>query len=318
MTTIKTMLLFAGLMMLGLVGNGQEKQYIPLVEPGKVWFEVYPNSGWPPSPYGYAFCGRKYLLGDTIIGDKQYMKIYHEKLDIWCTDIILEGPEYVGAIRDEIEEQKVWYVHPDDPDYEFLFFDFSLGAGDSIPPFCYFNLSFFPFEITDVDTIITPDGVARRRWIFDDDPWCDESYVIEGIGNSSGFLAHYQVYFEGGSYLICMHTDTVLNFCHEYYPGCQIPTDSCGTLGIRSSEKKSVLKIFPNPSLASNPVRISGIPATADAPAIIEVFDLTGRRLISAATKQTDFIFNSPEKQGVYFGIVSNSMFKQTLKMVVK
>jgi len=319
MTTIKTMLLFASLMMLRLVANGQEKQYTPLVEPGKVWFETYTNYSIP-SPYGYSYCGRKYLSGDTIIGDKQYMKIYHEQLDIWCTDIILEGPEYVGAIRDEIDEQKTWYVYPGHSNEE-MFFDFSLTTGDTITSDTYFgNNGWWEYLIiSDVDTVLTPDGVERRRWLFDMEPYgTEESYVIEGVGCSSGLLAPYEVLFEYANFLVSMHTDTVKNFCHEYYPDCQIPTDSCGTVGVKLPSPSLSVSFYPNPALTGNPVRISRIPVTNDAPATIEVFDLTGRRLISAATQQPDFVMNAPEKPGVYFLIVSNSMFKQTLKMVVR
>jgi hypothetical protein len=113
--------------------------------------------------------------------------------------------------------------------------------------------------------------------------------------------------------LLCYHqSDTLLyilpgeNECYQQ------------TVGINENHVQNEIALSPNPTLTGNPVRISGIPATVDDLATIEVFDLTGRRLISAATKQTDFIFNSPEKPGVYFVIVSNSTCKTTLKMVVK
>ncbi|MCF8366419.1 MAG: T9SS type A sorting domain-containing protein [Bacteroidales bacterium] len=299
--------------------EAQNRDYIPLLNQGAIWFETYTNYSWPPSPYGYNSCGRKYLGGDTIINNNMYSKIYHEKLDIYCTEIILSVPEYYGAIREDIPEQKVWYLPPDSP-LEFLYFDFSISTGDTVFWWgSWFNQGGPLYLIvSDLDTITTIDGVERRRWLFDEDPYSDESSMIEGIGSSSGLLAPYEVIFEYWNYLISLNIDTTLIYC-DNFNGCEIPTDTCTTVGVNPCYDNSDIIIYPNPVIAGNPVRISGIPTLQDESFTLELFDIIGIRLESHTLNNTDFIIQMPSKSGIYVAtIVSNGQIKGKCKILVE
>lgn len=313
-TGLIVLLVFA----LGLkVTEAQSRDYLPMVNQGAVWFETYTNYSWPPSPYGYSFCGRKYLDGDTIINNIEYSKIYHEKLDIYCTDIILSGPEYYGAIREDIPEQKVWYVPPEYPD-ELLYFDFSLSAGDTVTWNSWFNGgSELYLTVSEIDTITTIDGVERRRWLFDEDPYSDESSMIEGIGCSSGLLASYEVIFEYWNYLISLNIDATPVYCNNLY-GCEIPTDTCTTVGIHSGYENSHLLAYPNPVIAGNPLAITGIPVSKNEPFTVELYDVLGNKVDSYQSTGTNLTIVSPKIPGLYIVNLYNSAFKSRIKICVE
>jgi hypothetical protein len=303
---------------LGLKYTGaQNPGYIPMLNPGAVWFETYTNYSWPPSPYGYSYCGRKYLDGDTIINDKMYHKIYHEKLDIYCTNNILAGPEYVGAIREDIPEQKVWYFPPEYPD-ETLYFDFSLSAGDTVSWWLsWFNQ--YPnmyLTVSGIDTITTIDGVERRRWLFDEEPLSDESSMIEGIGCSSGLLASYEVVFEYWNYLINLSIDTTMIYCRKSL--CEIPTDTCTTVGLKPYSDNSDIRHYPNPVIAGNPLRITGIPNPKNELVFIELYDILGNKVESYRSISRDLIITAPKISGLYVINIYNSTVKSQIKILVK
>jgi len=242
------------------------------------------------------------IEGDTIINSVPYQKIWvsYDSLMTWV---------FMGSVREN--ENIVYYLHPDYS--EGVLYDFTLEAGDTAWVRNYFCDEVVPVYVIGVDTV-EYFGVSRKRWHLGGNDYSVEHW-IEGIGSLWGPLYtrfDYCIICPVWE-LLCYHeSDTLLyilpgeNECYQQ------------TVGIDENPVQNEIAISSNPALTGNPVRISGLPATIDEPAIIEVFDLTGRRLISAATKQTDFILNAPEKQGVYFVIVSNSTCKTTLKMVIK
>jgi|GEM_PF-1544169 len=297
--------------------EAQNRNYLPMVNQGSVWFETYTNYSWPPSPYGYSYCGRKYLDGDTIINNNMYSKIYHEKLDIYCTDIILSGPEYAGAIREDILEQKVWYFPPEYPD-EVLYFDFSLTTGDTVSWESWFNQGPYMYlTVSDLDTLTTIDGVERRRWLFDEEPLSEESSMMEGIGCSSGLLANYEVIFEYWNYLINLNIDTSTIYCHNLN-GCEIPTDTCTIVGVNPCYDNPHILIYPNPVIAGNPLRITGIPNPKNETVFIELYDILGNKVESYRSTNRDLIITSPKIPGLYVINIYKSTFKSQIKIVVK
>lgn len=298
--------------------KSQTRDYIPMLNQGAVWFETYSNYIWPPSPYGYSYCGRKYLDGDTIINDNMYSKIYHEKLDIYCTDVIVSGPEYYGAIREDIPEQKVWYFPPNSP-FEYLYFDFSLSIGDTVSWWeSWFNQGPYTYlTVSDIDTITTFDGVERKRWLFDEDLYSEESSMIEGIGCSSGLLAPYETLFEFANYLANYHIDTTLIYCSDFI-GCTLPTDTCISVGLVPSKNDLRGTIFPNPVLVNKPFRVSGIPIINNELYSAELYDAKGIKLEYFNLHNTQLIINAPGKPGIYFLVIFTSTSKKQFKICVQ
>jgi hypothetical protein len=294
----------------------QKTSYLPMVDPERVWFETYSNG--IPSPWGYNSSGHKYLNGDTVINAMTYQKIYHEQLNVWCTDIIIGYPIYCGAIREDAIQKKAWVV----PSYyndEILYFDFSLNAGDTIfmgETWFTTNCSMVDLIVSAIDTINTINGIERKRWLFDMNPFQDESYVIEGIGYSSGLLDCYEESFEYNNFLINVSIDTNLIYCSNFN-GCYLPTDTCTTVAIEPKPTASSITIYPNPVVAGNPIRISGIPMNNNEPFIADVYDITGRKVMSFILKESDFTVPTPNRPGFYVINFYNSSFTKQLKINV-
>ena len=233
--------LFAIAILFGLCPTLYSQQYHPLVNPGAVWLETY--AGWPPGPWGYNWAGKRYLQGDTTINNIQYQKIYFVGLDVFCQETIISGPYYNGAIRENVTEQKTWYIYSDSTT-EVLFFDFSLGIGDTVAEQCYFSRDFYPIVVTDIDTMTTADGKDRRIWIFNYEPG-NQSLVIEGVGNINCLLTPFLIWFEAWDMLFCHHIDTTLIYPFQSY--CILPSDTCVTVGIEEQIIPGDIVAFPNP-----------------------------------------------------------------------
>lgn len=221
----------------------QNKEFIPMLNPGAIWFETYTNH--TPNPFGYNWSGRKYLGLDTIINNTTYKKIYHEMLDVFCTEIILSGPTYAGALREDALHKKVWFIPPYFQQ-EILYFDFTLEIGDTVAESYFTWETPYTLIVSDIDTITTFDGAARKRWLFDSDPMNDESFVIEGIGFSGGLLQPYEIWQFYINHLWNFHIDTTLIYCHHLF-GCEIPSDTCMSVGITTPLRDFDISIYPNP-----------------------------------------------------------------------
>jgi hypothetical protein len=297
----------------------QKSTYKPIAIPEAIWLETYPSYSWPPSPYGYSEAGIKFLSGDTIINSKAYLKIYHEQLDIWCTATILNDPYYAGALRDDTLEHKTWFVYPGD-DEEVLYFDFNLSKGDTVSGNSIIGDGWFDqLIVNDVDTIITLDGMDRRRWLFDVDPYAEESFVIEGIGNSCGLLFPHLIYSEYWTDLIKFSIDTTILYCSQFQ-GCDLPTDTCISVGTNNLQQQDVkISVYPNPALSGQPIRISNMPFKNDANVTVEFYNIMGIKIVSyTANDSKDIIIHPPEKTGIYFLLLSNEYFKKAFKLNVK
>jgi len=309
MTTIKTMLLLASLMMLGQAMNAQNHPYSPLALEGAHWWVIHNYEQFPYTIYdSYQYV----IRGDSVLNDKNYKKVFYRELQDNYPHLI-EYEILAGLVRDDTITHIVYvlninFYHLESffcpVEQEFPLYDFSLNTSDTVN-FCMTN-NFGTLIVDNIDYEFRYGQERKILFVNAEEPF------IEGIGSGYGV-------FEWGLGSKGKNNNSKgWGFWLENY--CLGTDEECGCqwVGIEDLKNQYGISIYPNPALIGNPVRISGFVANIDASANIEVFDLTGRLLISAATKQTDFIFNSPEKPGVYFVIVSNPMFKQSLKMVVR
>jgi len=295
--------------------KGQTNVYHPFPDSNAVWGMSAGCTDVNCGDYAYI---KYYYEGDTIIEGFDYKKVVCEFLPLTSGNCcIVPGGLGAGCLRQDTVAKKV-YWRDQWMNTDTLWYDFSLNVGDTLNSFL--NDPWNPKTVLSIDSVLVGESF-RKRFNIDTSIFRNEyTYsIIEGIGGTDGFSGYHENNaWQFGSSLTCFSENGNIIYTPQNNPD----TIPCGELpvGIKDLYQQSaeIVSVFPIPSLAGNLVRISGIPATVDEPATIEVFDLTGRRLISAATKQTDFIFYAPEKQGVYFVIVSNSMFKKTLKMVVR
>ena len=309
MKIFNKLMLFASLMILGLAMNGQNSSYIPLINHNNTWSIVADGSAGGLQVYSY------YLKTDTtivVINGKDY----HKLMQTYDTLGIEDAWTLAGYISEDTISKQCYFISPEME--EGLIYDFSANVGDTLH--LWNSLHSNPpgdVVIEEKDSVIIGGHYRTRLIVLWLNPWFDKRWEetwIEGIGSLEGLTFSNYTLLGINYALLCFYENDELVFINDFYDECYYPH----LTGVQKIILPCHFNCFPNPALANNPVRISGLPATADAPSTIEVFDLTGRRLISAATKQTDFIMNAPEKPGVYFVIVSNSMFKKTLKMVVR
>ena len=212
------------------------QSYIPLPANNGKWCIEYNNHIMPPPPWWYTNYWETYYDGDTVIQNLTYKRITKTEYDIFCLSEIVNGPEYIGAIRDDTINRKVYLV-PLGQVNEELIYDFNLSEGDTL--YSYLNW-YGPIIIEYVDSVLVGQNYHRRFGF----PYGLGS-IIEGIGSETGLLEELTV-FEGGSILCALFVDSAL-----YYPqdSCYILTDTCLTLNVENPNlSENFLEIFPNPA----------------------------------------------------------------------
>lgn len=127
---------------------------------------------------------RMSFSGDTTINSVAYRKLISQEVHSNSTGMCGNHPEgYKGAIRQNISEQKVYFV-PKDSTSEQLLYDFTLGVGDTLKGYLTGYFSSSPDLVTSIDTTII-DNTPRRVWNF------NSGYgftIIEGIGSTYGLI----------------------------------------------------------------------------------------------------------------------------------
>ncbi len=213
------------------------QSYIPLPSNNGKWCIEYNNHIIPPPPWWYTNYWETYYDGDTVIQNLTYKRIIKTEYDIFCLSEIVNGPEYIGAIRDDTINRKVYLVPPGQENEE-LIYDFNLSEGDTL--FSYLNFWYDPIIIEFVDSVLVGENFHRRLGF----PYGLGS-IIEGIGSETGLLEEL-IAFEGGSNLCALFVDSALYFPLE---SCYLMTDTCLTLNIENPYlSKHFLEIFPNPA----------------------------------------------------------------------
>jgi len=272
------------------------QNYIPFPDSGGVWKETY---SWQPSPFFYNGIGDTYIEGDTVFNDTVYHKIYNLRRDVFCSDIIISGPEYDGALREDTINHKVYYRWNDYAG-EKLLYDYTLQVGDTLPmEMLWFNFNYGVF-ITAIDTITTFDGVNRRVWYLDYyEPFEGWPQIVEGIGCTSGLLGLIEPYWEGWNELLCfsINNDVVWR---SWRDTCYVITDSCASVGIdKTLHPKDKVVCYPNPVSSSTSVYFE-IDQLNNFNNYLMVFDLYGKEISSHEFHNNFFTIKSPANNGVY------------------
>jgi hypothetical protein len=131
---MKKMCLFFVLFVFLQVELNAQSAYIPMLVADNQWNELAENLSLPPQ-YQYEHTYITKLGGDTIIDGKAYYKLL-KTTGAFIPSPSSISPEYKynwetnGCIREDVENQKVYYK----PDYrpEFLLYDFDVKEGDEI------------------------------------------------------------------------------------------------------------------------------------------------------------------------------------------
>lgn len=236
-------ILFFFFSIIALEGYGQSSIYHPFPDSNAVWnwhFNNYYCTPWSPIDEEYSYS----IDGDTIIGSVQYHKILTPFVQINNTGCgTFNNVGYVGSIRQDIINRKVYCILPGDT-VEHLIFDFTLQVGDSVPTIPYSCDS--KIFISQVDSVLIG-TTYRKRW--SDGGW---NIIIEGIGANWEFLKPMCNIIDGASgMLTCFRQDGASVYPDSLF-NCSFITN------IKSiSNNQSAMNLFPNPFNSSMTVSIN-------------------------------------------------------------
>ena len=276
--------------------QGQEYQYIPLVEDDVCWSycdlrRVGPGAAdYEASYFQYQF------EGDSIINGVDYKKLYRNE----CST---NTERYVAAMREV--DKKVFALFPNN-DNEVLLYDFNLEEGGKV----YSHYTKQDYTVTAIDSIEVA-GKKRKRYNIDNsyDTW------IEGIGTISGRevqqpLAGISLY-DDGTHLnyqrkgmeIVFKTDEWYFNSEECSPTASLKTDKDGFLAITFNSANSQIQI---------------IDLRSEKSYLFELFDLTGQRLIvERMDKDNNYIDTNNLSFGSYIYRLTDNVKTISSKIII-
>lgn len=229
------------------------------------------------------YCTRR---DDTTINTLPYSPLY------FCTPA---ASVYHGALR--YFYGQLFFI-PKDSAREFLVYDFTKEAGDSVEVMIKSGTGFTPHYyssmvyINSVDTVIV-NGTPRRRLYTQGYEW------IEGIGCTSGLFM--EPWFNISNYireLICMsHDDTT------HFDGIPLTFGASGScdLSLSSSEQVSeelMVEVFPNPSSGVFTIRFG----VNEHPQKIQLLNSWGQEVsYNLYIKQKNYLLMMREGSGLFY-----------------
>jgi hypothetical protein len=305
------------------------QEYTPFdLSDGTVWQESYQlGLGSTPGAQGYHTTSYSYLLsGDTIMNGYVYKKVYSRMdwevrkytvftgPDMEQTDITAHNFEepylIIGAIRQEIEDERVYFVNwIDDPSHfsnncrlyippfgeEVLMYNYNVAQGDTVWVGDQIRV------VSQVGTVEMADGSLRKQVTLQGGY---PSWVAE-LGGEFGLFSVWQEYpFESGCFLLCYKEEVPSNdlWTGGFYTGTL--SASCDQQIISSSKEPFFndisIQIGPNP--IQDDLEIRSSPALIRHQPLLYIFNSIGQLVRSVpltATHQVLCLQN--QAQGVYF-----------------
>lgn len=250
------------------------------------------------------------VTGDTIINNTEYIKICQS------TDTLFEFQAdypFYCAVREE--DSKYYFVFPNETS-EILYYDFTLGVGDTIqyPQYSYIWLP-LALKVIGKDSVLVGTNYRKRLFLTNLDTITTGSSPnqiwIEGIGSLFG-LRHIQNYtIDGYHATSCLYLNDTLVYLNPDFEACYR-----WTLVSLEENKIQPLKVFPNPAneqisfeVLSNEIINSKF----------EIVDTKGEIFYSATINSSSFSFSINNlSPGVYFYEITNSSERVYRGMFVK
>jgi hypothetical protein len=274
-----------------LMSTASGQTYHPLLENGKTWNVLTLTMvDWFTSTYS--------IEGDTLINGYTYEKLYTNGNQG-------SGRQYLGAIREETTDQKV-YFNDHYSTAEELLYDFSLQKGDTVAITSNMGLKGFPltFKVDSVDQVIDETGSERKRLLLSYGTKNYGEEWIEGIGSMQGLISPGNFYFMADLNWesLCTKLDGNVLYYNPSFDTCVLEY-----VGIEEhNETKPYMKIYPNPVESSTVIEISNSPELYHEIRIVNIagkivynYSFTGNYLYLG-----DNIFLG---SGFYFVFISNS-----------
>lgn len=305
MNKIITVIVFA----LCLISTKSISQnYVPFPDSGAQWVNAHWNVHVPLPPglatHSLGFSESYCTSGeDTIINLLNYTKINY------CNSM------YKGAIRDN---GGMWYYVPKDSTSEFLLYDFTAQAGDTVynvyceygPVSCYNGFSNWTVDY--VDSVFIGNSYRKRMYMEYGPVW------IEGMGNTQG------LFWEDGinvsNYGLTIHcfsiNDTGLFSASPWPWQGHINGGPCIPLIAGVDEVDNFLNIGLHPNPAVDVVLLT---IDNEEIKLIELYDATGKMIYSAETDLVEIPIKVESfEKGIYFikvTIGNNSITQKLVKI---
>jgi hypothetical protein len=317
----KLLFLIAFIYLVQIRVQAQTNIYHPFPDSNAVWRQ---NSYYPiPCSHGLGGEESKYqytIGGDTIINPYTYKKIYASGSDEQCGGFGSGGYyNYVGGLRQDLVNKKVYFKYANYPDT--LLYDFSKQIGDTLRlaeiqyTFFYYGsvyLGRYTSLIASIDSVLVGGSYYKQFHLKDTCNNCyyDNFVLIEGVGSIAGLLEGFQ-YLDPtrpsvGSQLVCFSNNT------HIYPS---DSTSCSLITYnvsieKSKEKKTIFKIYPNPSNGSINITIT------NAIDELKVTDLLGQIVYETKPQATNTTLQL-DNAGVYFIAITCGKETSVKKVVV-
>jgi len=258
------------------------------------------------------------LLGDTIINDMLYSRLY----EFSDTLLLVENIRgYIGALRNE--EQKVFFRPPYWEYPDILLYDFGASVGDTVwhNAFMYGYgaiVPYYPDEFLGtygaysiIESITIDENYRKKYEVGGFGIFSEPNVWYEGIGSYMGILRSIQNDFllNGDSYIYELN-------CFKH--GCTIKylNSTCNkcfcSLQTGISDKKvdsEFIYIYPNPTNSEFRVQSSEFRVQSSE---FKIFDIIGRvQQIEYKIVNEELIINISHLQsGIYFLKIDNQTFK--------
>jgi hypothetical protein len=179
---------------------------------------------------------------DTLMSDGlTYLKMYVTH------DTIVLNASVVGGLRFDSVSNKIYINDTYTNGIGMILYDFSLAVGDTLSKTKgYYLLGVYdsspntPLRVMNIDTVLTNDGVSRKRFHI------LTHQIIDGIGNVT---YHFNKMLD---YMVPGETPEPVFMCYKRESKCVFANDCSGcfpySVGITEKlTKKSIPNIYPNP-----------------------------------------------------------------------
>lgn len=238
---MKKLLLFIAILSV-LLAKSQTSVYHPFPDSNAYWnFHTYlamcPIGGYLLENYSLL------ISGDTIIGSKTYHKLVTPYVQYSLSGLCSQhsSPGYKGAIRQDIDNKKVFFVPPSHTNEELLY-DFTMEVGDTVKGYLE-TWDYPPDTVIWIDSILIGENF-RKMWVINTNY---QIYLIEGIGSTYGLLKHSPGnMIDASDYSLTCFSQNGQSIYPYSSSTCQLITSTADL-----DFTPNAVQIFPNPSYGS-------------------------------------------------------------------
>jgi hypothetical protein len=282
----KLLLLIIGLVFVCKVGRTQTNVYQPFPQDSAVWLYIF------STPSGETWTYTKWL-GTTVINSKTYTQVYQSAGNAIGQYANTVNWNYTGGIRQDIPNEKIYQIDGNGIEHD-ISVSQHLVVGDTMP-----QTGSSPMLITSIDSALVY-GIYHKVY-HSQNAFSSEAYIV-GVGVSSSSTP------AGYNNLACFTINNINQPGSSTPPFCKLTSIN------QFKNNQSNIFIYPNP--AQNNFTIE---TTSTDKQTLQVFDVTGKLVLSQLINGTTTINTSHLSEGIYnLSIISNRAVLNKRLVIVK